>query len=149
MLKPPVMLTTIEKTNCITGCVAEVGQDIGLQEGTAMINRYRELHPEETVTGHTVGRNIIEQILAQPGCEGINIYYALNHLGQRQLVFMGADQNGRNILEFNKVDDIGQIQNYKGIVADRMKPSSADTVDPITGKPRPGQISSDDFMWEI
>lgn len=145
------MLTTIEKKNCVTGCVAEVGQDIGLQEGTAMINRYRELHPEETVTGHTVGRNIIEQILAQPNCAGINIYYALNHLGQRQLVFMGADQNGRNILEFSKVNENGQLQNYKGIVADRIKtgeskPSSDETMRPFPGST---QISADDFIWEI
>lgn len=141
------MLTTIEKKNCVTGCVAEVGQDIGLQEGTAMINRYRELHPEETVTGHTVGRNIIELILAQPGCVGMNIYYALNHLGQRQLVFMGADQNGRNILEFSKVNENGQLQNYKGIVADRIKVQT--NTDESTMRPRPGQISADDFNWEI
>lgn len=143
------MLTTIVKKNCVTGCVAEVGQDIGLQEGTAMINRYRELHPEETITGHTVGRNIIEQILAQPNCAGINIYYALNHLGQRQLVFIGADQNGRNILEFSKVNEKGQLQNYKGIVADRISPGKPGSVE--NERPFPGsqQISADDFIWEI
>ncbi len=118
------MLTTKTKAP-LTGCVAEVGQDIGLQEGAAMINRYRTLCPEETVYGHTVGRNIIEQILAQPNCAGMNIYYALNHLGQRQLVFIGADAQGRNILEFTEISNNGHVTNRPAIVADRIKTNTS------------------------
>ena len=141
------MLTTKKTKTALVAHVAEVGQDIGLQEGTAMINRYRELHPEETVLGHTVGRNIIEQILAQPNCAGINIFYALNHLGQRQLVFIGVDAQGRNILEFSEINLEGKLENRKAIVADRIR--EFDNVEK-PGKPgtRPS-ISFDDFIWEI
>lgn len=139
------MLTTKKTKTALVAHVAEVGQDIGLQEGTAMINRYRELHPEETVLGHTVGRNIIEQILAQPNCAGINMYYALNHLGQRQLVFIGADAQGRNILEFSKINLEGKLERCKGIVADRVR-QTEDIIKP--GSTKPG-ISSDDFFWEV
>lgn len=118
------MFTTKTKAPAI-GNIAEVGQDIGLPEGAAMINRYRTLCPEETVYGHTVGRNIIEQILAQPNCAGINIYYALNHLGQRQLVFVGADVNGRNILEFTEISKNGRLTSTPAIVADRIKTTTS------------------------
>jgi hypothetical protein len=140
------MLTTKTKSPLVRN-IAEIGQDIGLQEGAAMIQRYRELNTEETVYGHTVGRNIIEQILAQPNCAGINIYYALNHLGQRQLVFIGADAQNRNILQFSQINAEGKMENYKGIVADRAV--IADDVNK-PGKPinKPG-INFDDFMWDI
>jgi hypothetical protein len=140
------MLTTKTKTAPLNYCTAEVGQDIGLQEGTAMIQRYRELNTEETVYGHLVGRNIIEQILAQPNCAGLNIYYALNHLGQRQLVFIGADANGRNILQFSKINAEGKMKHYQGIVADRT--TSNDFEKPSKPGTKPG-ISADDFTWEI
>jgi hypothetical protein len=98
---------------------AEVGEDIGLDEGNAMVERFQTANPQQAVTSHFVGRNILEQILSQPGVVGMNIYYALNDKGQNQLVFVGSDENGENVLEFTTVDANGMLAKNVGIVADR------------------------------
>jgi hypothetical protein len=95
-----------------------VGEDIGAAEGLKMMQRYQQQNPGAT-TGHFIGREIIEQILAQPGCVGIKTYYAINHLEQQQLVMAGSDAQGNTILEYKQVNASGQLEKHKGIVADR------------------------------
>jgi hypothetical protein len=46
------------------------------------------------VRSHYFGRNIIDQVLAQPGCKGIRIYYALNDQGAKELVIAGVNGTG-------------------------------------------------------
>ncbi|WP_315817568.1 hypothetical protein [Paraflavitalea speifideaquila] len=60
---------------------AAIGEEIGLELGTELINNYREANPTDT-SNYIVGRNIIEKILAQPGCEGIHFYNAINEAGK-------------------------------------------------------------------
>jgi hypothetical protein len=66
-----------------------------------------------------VGRNILEQILAQPGCIGIQIYKGLNETGQKSYVLTGVNKDGHPILEITAVNPNGEIKKEEGIVADR------------------------------
>lgn len=97
----------------------EVGKDIGYELGAKMIKSHYDQHPDD-VMAHFMGRNIIEKLLAQPGCIGIRTFHGLNDLGIRQLVLVGVDKNGNNILEFTTTEN-GKTTKHKGIVADAAK----------------------------
>lgn len=99
---------------------AEVGEDIGYELGAKMIKNYF-MQNQDDVLASFMGRNQIEAILAQPGVVGIRMFNALNDLGIRQLVLVGVDANGQNILQYSTIGDNGELVKKKGIVADRAK----------------------------
>ena len=100
--------------------VAEIGQHIGYEAGEEMVKRFYDKHPDQAF-GHIVGRNIIEKILAQPGCSGIGVLPAYNDQGQRQLVFVGLTNAGKPILQFNVINIAGELESEEGLVADNFK----------------------------
>lgn len=100
--------------------ISEVGEDIGLNEGASMIKAYRDANPTDTAS-HIIGREILEQILAQPGCAGINVASAAKANGERTLVITGVDAEGAAILSFPVVNANGQLDQKDGIVADRVR----------------------------
>lgn len=95
-----------------------VGEDIGYEAGAKMIKRWHDENPDDVLASFT-GREIIEAILAQPGCTGIRMFNAINDMGIKQLVLVGADANGDNILEYTTIGENGEVVKNKGIVADR------------------------------
>jgi hypothetical protein len=105
--------TAIEKRN-----LAEIGEDIGLEEGTQLVNAFREANPDAT-PGYYIGRNILDQVLSQPGCVGINFRKCLSD-NEEHLVYTGVDADGKDILSFSVVTNTGDIEKYDGIVADRI-----------------------------
>src|SRR5688572_7899559 len=94
--------------------LAEVGEDVGLQEGLRMISAFRESNPSATM-GYYIGRNILEQILAQPDCVGIKFRKCLTN-SEEHLVYKGCDSNGKDILEYHTVNQLGDISKHNGIV---------------------------------
>ena len=94
------------------------GQNVGLEVGARMISSYRKANPDEK-TSYFVGRNIIEQILAQPGCTGIKFYNAYNEAGEKVLVYVGTGENGHPILQFAAINSTGELIYKNGIVANR------------------------------
>lgn len=100
--------------------LAQIGEEIGLELGTEMVKSYRLANPTD-VQWYMIGREIIEKILAQPSCAGLKFYNAYNEKGEKTLVYVGIDQNGKAILEYTVVNTEGQLANEKGIVADRIK----------------------------
>lgn len=94
----------------------QVGKDIGYEAGAKMIKNYRDQEPDDVVA-HFFGRDIIENILATPGCIGIRMFHGLNELGIRQIILVAADKDGKNILEYKTGDE-----KKKAIVADASKP---------------------------
>ncbi len=101
-----------------TKTLAEVGENIGLNEGRKLVNAFRAANPEAT-KGYYIGRNILEQILAQPGCVGINFRKCLTNMNEEHLVYTGVDAEGKDILEFSVVTNTGDIVKQDAIVADR------------------------------
>ncbi len=97
---------------------ADVGADIGHEEGYKMVTAFKEANPE-AVPGHFIGRNILEQILNQPGCVGISFRKGLNEAGEEHLVYTGVDADGKDILTYSVVTSVGDLQIKDGIVADK------------------------------
>ena len=102
-----------------TKTLAEVGEDIGLAEGMNMVKAFAAANPEAT-KGYYIGRNILEQILAQPGCVGINFRKCLTELNEEHLVYTAVDAEGKDILEYSVVTTTGDIEKKDAIVADRI-----------------------------
>ena len=105
-------------TEISTRNLAEVGENIGLAEGVKLVNNFVEANPDAT-PGYYIGRNIIDQILSQPGCVGINFRKCLSE-GEEHLVYTGVDADGKDILSYSMVTTTGDIQKYDGIVADKI-----------------------------
>ncbi len=103
---------------------AEVGEPISHELAEKLIKDYNDLNPESSVC-FNVGRNIIEDILAQPGCSGLRIYKAINEEGMETLVYAGIDKNGKTILEFPGVDKEGKLGSVQALIGDRTDPSTS------------------------
>ena len=106
------METTITKVP-----VAQIGEHVGIELGTKLVKDYFDAYPEQAY-GHVVGRAIIDKILAQPGCEGLIIYPALNNEGKRTVVYAGIDAEGKAIVKIPFVGKDGAVRYQEGIVAD-------------------------------
>ena len=109
-----------------TKSLAEVGEDIGLAEGAKMIKAFQVANPDAT-KGYYIGRNIMEQILAQPGCVGINFRKCLTELNEEHLVYTGVDSEGQDILEYSVVNSIGKIVKQNALVADKIRTIELDS----------------------
>ena len=109
---------------------SQVGDDIGYEKGAKMVKANYDQNPDDVIA-HFMGRDIIEGILAQPGVVGIRMFHAQNDLGLRQLVLVGADATGANVISYTTVGDNGDIEKNKGIVAGGLKncPPYCGTVD--------------------
>lgn len=81
---------------------------ISLQTASDWTANYRGTITNGETIAHYFGRTWLLDILAQEGCVGIRIYYALDAEGKKQLVLTGVNSDG---------DDL-----YNGILAERSKP---------------------------
>lgn len=97
---------------------AAIGEEVGYELGTEFISNYRNANPNDQLS-YVIGKNIIELILAQPGCEGIRFYNAINENGKKTLVYVGIDKDGKNIFEYTAINNNGNITNEAGVVGDR------------------------------
>lgn len=109
----------------LSSCTAAVGEEIGLELGAQFISTYRKANPSD-VTAYYVGRNILDQVLAQPGCVGMRFYNAYNEAGEKTLVYVGVTAQGNDMLNVATVNTKGQLDVQKGIVADRIRINTGD-----------------------
>jgi hypothetical protein len=98
--------------------ISEIGENIGISAGEEMVKSFYDKHPD-IAYANVIGKKMIEQILNQPGCEGIAILPGYNSNMVRQSVLVGVDNSCKPILSFNLVNSSGELRNEKGIVADR------------------------------
>lgn len=108
----------------------EVGEDIGLQEGSKLVKAFKNAYPD-AVAGFLIGKNILQEILSQPGCVGINFRKCLSHDNQEHLVYTGVDDKGKDIIEYTVVTNTGKIMKKDAIVADKTIWIDDDIVLPI------------------
>jgi hypothetical protein len=57
---------------------------------------YRESMPQGAPIANFFGRDAIEEILAQNGCVGIRIYYAINDQDKPNLILVGVNADGND-----------------------------------------------------
>ncbi|MCR9249037.1 MAG: hypothetical protein NXI20_01380 [bacterium] len=74
------------------------GSFIDVEKSKKMVAKYRELNPKQRTKAHFFGCEVIRDMLDDPRCKGIRIYYAADEKGNPQLVLVGADENMDNIL---------------------------------------------------
>jgi hypothetical protein len=96
---------------------AGVGEHIGYELGAKMVKDYADKYNE--FGSQFVGRNILDQILAQPGCVGVKIFNAVNESGCKTYVLVGVNNEGNEMFHVTTVSPSGEISREEGIVADR------------------------------
>jgi hypothetical protein len=101
--------------------ITTIGEEITRESGAQMIKDYYQAHPTD-VKSYIIGKDIINQILTQPGCAGIQFYNAINEAGQKTLVYVGLDENGKALMSYKSVNNQGILAEEKGIVADKVLP---------------------------
>lgn len=128
------------KNQTLAKPISAIGEEIGYELGKQMVNDYQSANRND-VFFYEIGRNVIDQILAQPGCAGIRFYNAYNEMGEKTLVYVGLNSDGKAILEYTVVNNEGLLESNKGIVADRIKTGGDG---PVVKSP-----ASDDWNWTI
>ena len=99
---------------------SSVGENIGAELGAKMVKNFYDAHPDQAY-GHLIGRDILEQLLAQPGCAGLSIYPGSEDGSTtRTLVFAAVDADGQQILKYTTIEENGQIKMNDGIVVDHV-----------------------------
>jgi hypothetical protein len=101
---------------------ANVGEAIDHELGAKMVKNYQDANPNQIAQCFSVGKNIIEQILAQPGCVAMRIYNAMDDSGQHTLVYAGVDEKGNTILEYPVIDEAGKLGKVEALLGDRSMP---------------------------
>jgi predicted Fe-Mo cluster-binding NifX family protein len=119
----------------------EIGKDISYERGAKMIKRHFDENPDDVVA-HFLGRNQIEQILAQPGCIGIRMFQALNEMGIKQMVLVGVNKDGSNILNIEEINQQGQLTTKAGKIVSEGKPCP-----PYCGGVGPSTDSGSTSWW--
>lgn len=69
----------------------------------SLLKKWIQKHQDHhEVKAHFFGKEILTNILKQPGCMGIRFYHAIDDKGQKALVLVGADAKGVNIWSSSK-----------------------------------------------
>jgi len=98
------------------------GSSISAEITKSWIANYGNKSPL-SIQAHFFGFEIINQILAESGCMGIRIYYALNALSIQQLLLVGAYANGGSLLPASTIG--GRVSDGGNTVADASFPCPA------------------------
>ncbi|MBS1918432.1 MAG: hypothetical protein JST87_19355 [Bacteroidetes bacterium] len=97
---------------------AEVGEIISQELAEKFVTDYQETFSPAN-DFFVVGKNVMMQILSQPGCAGMRFYKALNEFGQETLVYLGIDANGNKLTEYSVVNENGALTSVTALVGDR------------------------------
>lgn len=75
------------------------GGRIDLTTAKKWAKNFRDANPSsQEIISHYYGRDTLDQILAQTGCKGIRVYYGINENRQKELLVVGVDNKGNNML---------------------------------------------------
>jgi hypothetical protein len=95
-----------------------VGEQISHELAAKMVKDHYDKYLDKSKS-YVIGKTIIDQILAQPGCVAVRFFDAINESGIKTLVYVGVDENGKNLLEITTVNDLGKLAVTEGMSADR------------------------------
>jgi hypothetical protein len=99
---------------------AAVGEQISHELAAKMVKDHHDTHSIDESNSYYIGKNVIEQMLDQPGCAGIRFFDAINESGKKTLVYVGVDSKGKSILEYSTVNDQGKLAVVEGMSADKV-----------------------------
>lgn len=75
------------------------GEKITLTDASNWTATYRANMGTGDPKGHFIGKDLIEEILAQSGCKGIRVYYGIDDSDEKVLIFVGADADEDDMLD--------------------------------------------------
>lgn len=88
----------------------------------SLLKKWIQKHQDHhEVKAHFFGKEILTNILNEPGCMGIRFYHAIDDKGQKTLVIVGADEKGVNIWSSAKAGK-GKLKAVSPMGADQAKP---------------------------
>lgn len=91
--------TKSNRSSGITNFDGTEGDPIDLVTAKKWASNFREtMTSSDEIQAHYFGFEIIKQILEQPGCVGIRMYYALDEKGEKKLLLVGVDAQGENMI---------------------------------------------------
>jgi hypothetical protein len=96
-----------------------VGEQITHELAAKMVKDHHDRHSSSDSYSYYIGKNIIEQMLAQPGCVGLRFFDALDESGNKTLVYIGIDAKGKFISEYSSVNDLGKLAVVEGMASDK------------------------------
>jgi hypothetical protein len=70
---------------------------ISLEAARALTKRYRETAGPGAQLAGMFPTDVFKQLIEQPGCMGIRIYYGETAAGTRELVLVGVDASGNDM----------------------------------------------------
>jgi len=111
---------------------SKVGEEISHETAAEFILSYDKAYPTD-LKWFCMGKDILTQILNQPGCAGIRFYNGINEIGQKTLVYVGIDAEGKDIIKRVVVQADGEVATINGLTADR-NPGGFDLLEWIFGK---------------
>ncbi len=71
--------------------------NISLQEGIELTKAFRVTTRGDVTLAQYFGKDALSNVLAQPGCVGLRMYYAKHKDGSPTLVIVGVDNKGADI----------------------------------------------------
>ncbi|SKC83920.1 hypothetical protein [Ohtaekwangia koreensis] len=99
----------------------DVGKPISKDTADKWIKNHHDKHPEKnSIRARFFGSNIINELLSQEGCVGMRIYYATNDEGEKQLLLVGAREDGSNIWPSGSGDE--KTMSTSGLIVDASNP---------------------------
>ena len=71
-------------------------QSISFQEAKGLIKTYERIAASDAVIAQYFGKDIVDKILAQPGCVGVRMYYGKHANGKPGVIIIGVDKYGKD-----------------------------------------------------
>jgi len=98
---------------------ANVGEAISHELASKMVKDFQDSNSEDVAKCYVIGKNIIEQMLAQPGCVAIRFFNAIDETGKNTLVYAGVNEKGNTIIALPVVDETGKLGRIEALIGDR------------------------------
>ena len=124
----------VDKQDGVTRKIADLGELISRKKATAMVEKWQREEPQ-AVKSILYGREIFDQLLAVPGCEGIRVFNAYNDIATHTFVFVAVDSRNNNIREYK---NMGDGERMIAPIADSGLPCPTYCPNPDSPMPAPG-----------
>jgi|SRR5450432_269523 len=96
-----------------------IGEEISHELAAKMVKDHHDMHTLDGSYSYFIGKEIVDQVLAQSGCVGIRFFDALNEVGDKTMVYVGIDSNGKSIVNnTTSVNDYGKLAVTPGMLGD-------------------------------
>ncbi|WP_207515793.1 hypothetical protein [Longitalea luteola] len=93
----------VDKQKGVTRIIADLGELISRKKAMEMVEKWQSEEPEG-IKSVLYGREIFDQLLAVPGCEGIRVFNAYDDNAMQTFVFVAVDGRNNNIREYKSLD---------------------------------------------